>query len=257
MTESEQQKASRYRVERNRRRRRRVRATVFIFSIAVVALVMSFITGASRKKVEVPEEQMKLPEETRAPIHLVVTETLNVPPEPEDVMPSEPKDEPEEETTPTEPDVQTDPREQQAVKALLAQGYISDEIPLSYEEQIYLRAACEESGTPFALALAVIQKETTFRNVMGDSGRAFGYMQVQQRWHKDRMERLGVTDLMDPFSNFRVGCDYLAELIGKYGIERGLTAYNTGSPGESRYSKVVYGYYEKWMEDTLHLQRYG
>ena len=43
------------------------------------------------------------------------------------------------------------------------------------------------------------------------------------------MERLGVTDLADPYSNFLVGCDYLAEMIGKdKGVEWALMAYNGG-----------------------------
>ena len=40
--------------------------------------------------------------------------------------------------------------------------------------------------------------------------------QIQKKWHWDRMERLGVTDLMGPSGNFRVGCDFLAELYAKY-----------------------------------------
>jgi soluble lytic murein transglycosylase-like protein len=59
------------------------------------------------------------------------------------------------------------------------------------------------------------------------------------------MDRLGVTDLMDPLSNFRVGCDYLAELLGKYELEAALTAYNTGSPGHNEYADTVIGYWEE------------
>jgi soluble lytic murein transglycosylase-like protein len=81
----------------------------------------------------------------------------------------------------------------------------------------------------YELALAVVWQETDFRNVIGDGGDSVGYMQVQKKYHGDRMERLGVTDLFDPYSNFLVGCDYLVELVEKYGdIEKALVAYNQG-----------------------------
>ena len=37
-------------------------------------------------------------------------------------------------------------------------GYFRDDIPLDFETQACLRAACDESGVPFEIALAVIQK---------------------------------------------------------------------------------------------------
>lgn len=118
-----------------------------------------------------------------------------------------------------------------------------DHISLEYELQELLWAACEETGCPYELALAVIFRESTYRNVNGDNGNSIGYMQVQPRWHQERMEKLGVTDLSDPLSNFRVGCDLLAELIEKYdSVESALTCYNTGSPGTSGYANRVLSY---------------
>ena len=128
--------------------------------------------------------------------------------------------------------------------ALVEQGYFREDVPLDYETQAFLRAACDESGVEYELALAVIWRETTFRNVVGDNGNSFGYMQVQPRWHGDRMARLGVTDLMDPFGNFRVGCDYLADLLKDYDLPTALTFYNTGSPGHNQYADDVIGYLE-------------
>lgn len=129
-------------------------------------------------------------------------------------------------------------------QALTEQGYIREDIPLDNETQILLRAACDEFGIEYELALAVIWKETTFRNIMGDAGKAYGYFQVWPRWHGDRMERLGVTDLNDPYSNFRVGLDYLSELINAYGgnVEMALMAYNAGITGANNhwFSKGVY-----------------
>ena len=134
------------------------------------------------------------------------------------------------------------------VAELVALGYYRDDVPLEYELQDCLHLACQEAGVPYALALAVIQKETRFQNLFGDDGASEGYMQVQRKWHYDRMERLGVTDLMDPAGNFRVGCDFLAELLRKYPMQEALTAYNSGSPGYNKYSYAVMEYYEEWKE---------
>ena len=142
-----------------------------------------------------------------------------------------------------------DPYESEKIEqALVEQGYFRDDVPLSYEDQDFLHTACQESGVPYALALAVIERETQFQNLVGDDGASLGYMQVQERWHWDRMERLGVTDLMNPFGNFRVGCDFLAELLEKYPTQEALTAYNSGSPGYNQYSYDVMANYEKWKE---------
>lgn len=106
---------------------------------------------------------------------------------------------------------------------------VREDIPLDEGTQRLLYQACEQMGIQYELALAVIWQETDFRNITGDGGDSIGYMQVQPRWHSDRMERLGVTDLSDPYSNFLVGCDYLAELIARdKGLEWALMAYNGG-----------------------------
>ena len=116
---------------------------------------------------------------------------------------------------------------------------VREDIPLDAETQRLLYQACEETGITYELALAVIHQETGFRNIVGDDGASAGYMQVQQRWHKDRMERVGVTDLTDPYSNFLVGCDYLAELIEKErGLEWALHAYNGGPSYANKMAKA-------------------
>ena len=119
------------------------------------------------------------------------------------------------------------------------------DVPLDHDTQDLLRHACEESGVDMSLALAVISRETDFRNISGDNGNAYGYFQVWPRWHYDRMERLGVTDLNDPLSNFRVGCDFLAELLEKYPLTDALTWYNSGKPGNSAYARSVIRRMEK------------
>jgi hypothetical protein len=129
---------------------------------------------------------------------------------------------------------------------------VRDDVPLNAEVQRLLYQACGETGVPYELALAVIWKETDFRNISGDNGNSAGYMQVQQKHHSDRMERLGVTDLTDPYGNFLVGCDYLSELMAREkGLEWTLMAYNGGpsyanrmenAQKVSQYAKTVLNY---------------
>ena len=145
----------------------------------------------------------------------------------------------------TEDEVQEDFENEKIEAELVEMGYFRDDIPLDFETQACLRTACDESGVPFELALAVIRKESTYQNITGDGGDSIGYMQVQPKWHQERMRRLGVTDLTHPLSNFRVGCDYLAELMDKYPTEEALTAYNSGKPGKSDYADTVLKY---WRE---------
>lgn len=125
------------------------------------------------------------------------------------------------------------------------------DIPLTRKEQNLLRAASDEFGVPYALALGLIEKETDFGNVPGDDGDSSGYMQVAEKWHRGRMERLGVENLFDPGGNFRVGLDYLSELYGKYGDwDMALTVYNMGhNPGYvTDYAKKVMSNYAHWQK---------
>lgn len=110
------------------------------------------------------------------------------------------------------------------------------DIPLSADLQHYIADICEDRNISTAIVLAVIRKESAYTvDAVGDSGRAQGLMQVQERWHAARMEKLGCDDMLDPFENVTVGIDFLDEMIDKgYGIEWALTAYNGG---ESRAHK--------------------
>lgn len=122
--------------------------------------------------------------------------------------------------------------------------YFIEGIELSEELQEVLYNACEEFGVPYELAVSMVWKESRFHNSVGDSGNSLGYMQIQPRWHQDKMEALGVYDLMDPSGNFRVGCMILSQLLSQYSVEDALSVYNTGSPGSREYSSAVLDYME-------------
>ena len=119
---------------------------------------------------------------------------------------------------------------------------VRDDVPLDAETQRLLYQACGETGIRYELALAVIWQETDFRNIVGDGGDSIGFMQVQPRWHSERMERLGVADLADPYGNFLVACDFLAELLETHDLTDALTKYNSGKAGDSQYARSVLNY---------------
>lgn len=63
--------------------------------------------------------------------------------------------------------------------------------------------------------MAMIEQESSGRaDVVNETGDT-GLLQVNPKWHKERMERLGVSDLTDPYSNILVAADYLEELFQK------------------------------------------
>lgn len=128
-----------------------------------------------------------------------------------------------------------------AVKAPDAPDWYVEGLPLDYELQRALWDACEEFSVDYALALAVIEQETRFQNLIGDDGDAIGYFQVQPYWWGDLLDSIGVDDLTDPAQNFRAGCAILRELLLRYdgSVADALTAYNSGRPGESAYAEAV------------------
>lgn len=106
-------------------------------------------------------------------------------------------------------------------------------IPLSCELQDLIFTMCDKYSLPYEIVLSVIYHESTYRpHLVGDSGAAYGLMQVQPKWHLARMAKYGIysnEELFDPFANVCVGIDYLGELyrVGK-GLEWTLMAYNGG-----------------------------
>lgn len=109
-------------------------------------------------------------------------------------------------------------------------GALYFDVPLDHKLQDYIFALCEENDIDPAIIIAMIDKESKFDiDIIGDKGKSYGLMQIQPRWHKERMEELGVTDLLDPYQNVTVGIDILAELLESgESLEWALMAYNGG-----------------------------
>lgn len=85
-----------------------------------------------------------------------------------------------------------------------------------------------------------------------------GYMQINPKWHQERMDRLGVTDLTDGYSNILTGTDLMCELFQQYedpalalmcynmGPARALELYEEGKVSE---------YAQKILELSAELER--
>jgi len=106
----------------------------------------------------------------------------------------------------------------------------------SKEVQEYTYSLCKDRGVDYNLVIALIEEESGYKSkASGDSGKSKGYMQVYKKWHKERMKKLGVTDLYDPYQNILVGVDFLEELFLKYEEPaRVLMAYNMGESGATK-----------------------
>ena len=110
------------------------------------------------------------------------------------------------------------------------------DVALEAETQWAIYEACEYDSGLFCLVMAIAEHESEFKpDLQGDNGQSLGMMQINTRWHTDRMEALGVTDLTDPVQCAAVAIDYLQELESRYGFEAEsealLMAYNMGPSG--------------------------
>lgn len=113
------------------------------------------------------------------------------------------------------------------------------DVPLNDDLQIHIIETANAHDIDPAIIFAMAWKESTYRtDAIGDSGNSLGLLQVQPRWHSGRMEKLNCTNLLNPYQNVVVACDYLRELIDRYGsMDKALTAYNRG-----HYAGVVTDY---------------
>lgn len=125
-------------------------------------------------------------------------------------------------------------------------------LPVRAEEVVEVpeevEAVSEELGERYNICPELIQaicwRESRFQ-ADAKGGPCIGIMQVYEKWHKGRMERLEVADLYDLRGNMLVATDYLAELFEKHGEAAVvLAAYH----GESEIYKI-----SKYTESILKL----
>ena len=95
----------------------------------------------------------------------------------------------------------------------------------------YIEIVADDYNICPELIEAVIEQESSWRPD-AVNGSCIGLMQINPEYHAERMERLGVEDLLDPYDNILVGTDFLAELFWEYDdIYAVLMYYNAGYDG--------------------------
>ncbi len=124
---------------------------------------------------------------------------------------------------------------------------------LSQDNDTYIsetaKQACIEYGEQYGicpeLLMAMVEKESS-GNPNTESGGCMGLMQINPKWHKERMERLGVMDIFDERGNILVAADYLAELFAEHvEVSLVLDKYNGNSKAQSNYDDGVISDYTK------------
>lgn len=131
--------------------------------------------------------------------------------------------------------------------------------------QVYTYIVCEQYGVDYEVIFALIEHESKFRwDASGDGGTSIGLMQIAEKWHRERMEKLNCTDLSNPYQNIRVGVDYFAELYerlkdSEFRMADALAAYNYGMNGARKNlwnnGKHWYSYNREIMERAQELKQ--
>lgn len=149
-------------------------------------------------------------------------------------------------TTEEATEVMTEPTE---IETTVTEPPVTEEaitlynVPLDKDLQLHIIETAESYGIDPAIIFAMAYRESSYNpSAMGDNGNSYGLLQVQLRFHRERMQKLGCTDLLDPYQNVTVAVDFLCELLNKYGdMGKALTAYNRGhyAGTVTQYAKTV------------------
>ena len=120
----------------------------------------------------------------------------------------------------------------------------------------YIEIICQDKHICPELVESIIEAESSW-NPKAQNGDCIGLMQVSESWHKDRMARLGVTDLTDPYDNILVGVDYLSELFERYEDVGAVLMKWNGDSKLSEYLETgeLSEYAEKVLSRSAELER--
>lgn len=120
---------------------------------------------------------------------------------------------------------------------------------LTYQDryEAYVRDIAPKYNLEVELVEAIIETESGWEAEAISKDGAVGLMQIVPKYQIKRMEALMVEDIAEPYSNILVGCDYLSELIDKFGnTTEALMFYNGGYKGQELYEKgIISGYAER------------
>lgn len=136
-------------------------------------------------------------------------------------------------------------------------------VPLDKETQWAVYELCGDDNKLFCATMAIGYHESRFNaDAVGDDSLSIGWLQINEKWHRERMERLGVSDLTDPVQCAAVAIDYITELAEGFGSVDDhpiYVAYNAG-PTQARellqggttstdYSQKVLALYNSYLTE--------
>lgn len=122
------------------------------------------------------------------------------------------------------------------------EGFQEYKIPEEYEReggyfpditQEYLWVICQEKNLDWVTMVALYEGESGYRfDVIGKAGDS-GYGQIVPKSNKELLEKLEITDILNPYQNILVSCTLMEWLLQEYdgSYEKALTAYNAGCGG--------------------------
>ena len=114
----------------------------------------------------------------------------------------------------------------------------------------YIQNVCESYDVSPYIIASMIYYESSWKSD-AENGTCEGLMQISSKWHKDRMQKLNVTDLEVPEQNILIGTDYFNELIKEYKQpELALMKYNGTKNAEQLYRQGKITDYAKKVLET-------
>ena len=121
-------------------------------------------------------------------------------------------------------------------------------------------AYCEEIGMQYGICpelLEAIMESESSGNPNARNGNCKGLMQINENFHKKRMQKLGITDIYNERSNIMLAADYLAELFQEHGdLGTVLMIYNGSKNAEKRGEQADYTQYAQTiMKRSEQLER--
>lgn len=140
-----------------------------------------------------------------------------------------------------------------------AKAYVipEGETILASEYKEYLEKICDQYSICPDLMIALIERESGCNPKDVSPTGCKGLCQISAYWNRDRMERLGCTDVMDPYQNMLIAVDLISELGEKYeDPAEALMYYNEGYNGIRKYEKgEISKYAEKILIRAYDLER--
>ena len=106
------------------------------------------------------------------------------------------------------------------------------EINLDENIQEFIYLLCEGYNIDYSFVLALIDQESSFTvNAVSQTG-DYGLFQINEVNHEELKNKLGISDISDPYENTRAGMFILRKLFEKYEEPaKVLMAYNMGETG--------------------------